>query len=200
MGSGSLGHPVATQQVRIVDTDDHEVADGEPGELVVSGLGMMDGYWNRPEATAEVLRGGWLHTGDLAVRRTDGGIQLVGRIKDMVRRGGENVAAVEVEATLERDERVVGAAVVAGPHGVGGGGGKAVVQPPPRGPTGRETAQSIVERAGAQLARFKVPRYVEFVADFPRTPSERVSKPALRARAKENPGVVHDFAVRRSQA
>lgn len=200
VGSGSLGHPVATQQVRIVDADDHEVADGDPGELVVSGLGMMEGYWNRPEATAEVLRGGWLHTGDLAVRRTDGGIQLVGRIKDMVRRGGENVAAVEVEATLERDERVVGTAVVAEPDEVLGEEVKAFVQLAPGVPASRETAQGIVERAGAQLARFKVPRYVEFVADFPRTPSERVSKPALRARAKENPGVVHDFAVRRSQA
>jgi acyl-CoA synthetase (AMP-forming)/AMP-acid ligase II len=199
VGSGSLGHPVATKQVRVVAPDDTEVPDGEPGELVVSGVPMMRGYWNRPEATAEVLRDGWLHTGDLAVRRPDGGIQLVGRIKDMVRRGGENVASVEVEAALERDERVVSAAVVAEPDETLGEEVKAFVQLAPGVPESRETAESIRERAAAQLARFKVPRYVEFVADFPRTPSERVSKPALKERAEAQPGTTHDFATRRNQ-
>ena len=132
-----------------------------------------------------------------AIRRPDGGIALVGRIKDMVRRGGENVASVEVEAALERDERVVDAAVVAEPDDVLGEEVKAFIQLAPGVPADRETARSILERAGAQLARFKVPRYVEFVADFPRTASERVSKPALNARAQERPGVTHDFAVRR---
>lgn len=197
VGSGSLGHPVASKKARIVDPAGHEVAAGEPGELVVSGVPMMSGYWNRPEATAEVLRDGWLHTGDVAVRRPEGGIQLVGRIKDMVRRGGENVACVEVEAVLERDERVVGAAVVAEPDAVLGEEVKAFLQLAPGVSADRETARSIVERAGAQLARFKVPRYIEFVADFPRTPSERVAKPALKARAAEYPGTTHDFAVRR---
>lgn len=198
VGSGSLGHPVATKVVRVIAPDGAEVPDGEPGELVVSGVPMMSGYWNRPDATADALRDGWLHTGDLAVRRPDGGIQLVGRIKDMVRRGGENVAAVEVESVLERDERVVGAAVVAEPDDILGEEVKAFVQAAPGVPTDRETAQSIVEKAGAELARFKVPRYVEFVADFPRTPSERVSKPALKARAEENPGITHDFSTRRN--
>jgi acyl-CoA synthetase (AMP-forming)/AMP-acid ligase II len=200
VGSGNLGSPVATKKARVVASDDSEVPDGEPGELAVSGAPMMSGYWNRPEATAEVLRDGWLHTGDLAVRRPDGGIQLVGRIKDMVRRGGENVACVEVEAALERDERVVGAAVVAEPDDTLGEEVKTFLQLAPGVPGDRATAQSVLERAGTQLARFKVPRYVEFVADFPRTPSERVSKPALKARAKERPGVTHDFATRRNQA
>ncbi|HSX66607.1 class I adenylate-forming enzyme family protein [Nocardioides sp.] len=198
VGSGSLGSPVATKEVRIVAPDDAEVPDGEPGELVVSGVPLMSGYWNRPEATAETIRDGWLHTGDLAIRRPDGGIQLVGRIKDMVRRGGENVASVEVEAALERDERVIGAAVVAEPDELLGEEVKAFVQLAPGVPADRETAQSIVEKAAVELARFKVPRYVEFVADFPRTPSERVSKPALKARAQENPGTTHDFSTRRN--
>lgn len=200
VGSGSLGRPVPTKQVRVVDPANPavEVADGEPGELVISGRPMMSGYWNRPEATADVLRDGWLHTGDLVVRRHDGGLQIVGRIKDMVRRGGENVACAEVEAVLERDDRVVAAAVVAVPDEVLGEEVKAFLQLRDGVPAERSTAEQILVSARAQLARFKVPRYVEFVAGFPRTPSERVSKPALKARAAEQPGTVHDFARPRS--
>ncbi|HET7736333.1 MAG TPA: AMP-binding protein [Nocardioidaceae bacterium] len=200
VGSGSLGRPVPTKQVRVEDPANpgEEVPPGEPGELVISGVPMMSGYWNRPDATAAVLRDGWLHTGDLVVRRPDRGIQLVGRIKDMVRRGGENVACAEVEAVLERDERVVAAAVVAMPDDVLGEEVKAFLQLKDGIPADHATAQQVLEAAGVQLARFKVPRYVEFVADFPRTPSERVSKPALKARAAEQPGTTHDFARPRS--
>ncbi|WP_220792971.1 AMP-binding protein [Nocardioides stalactiti] len=200
VGSGSLGRPVPTKKVRVVDPADPavEVALGEPGELVISGAPMMGGYWNRPDATANVLREGWLHTGDLVVRRPDGGLQLVGRIKDMVRRGGENVACAEVEAVLERDDRVVAAAVVAVPDDVLGEEVKAFVQLRDGVAADRVTAQQVLEVARAQLARFKVPRYVEFVADFPRTPSERVSKAALKARAADQPGITHDFARPRS--
>ncbi|OIJ26439.1 CoA ligase [Nocardioides luteus] len=200
VGSGSLGRPVPSKHVRVVDPADpgEEVPDGESGELVISGTPMMSGYWNRPEATANVLRDGWLHTGDLVVRRPDGGIQLVGRIKDMVRRGGENIACAEVETVLERDDRIVAAAVVAVPDEVMGEEVKAFVQLRGGVPEDRATAQELLERAGAQLARFKVPRYVEFVADLPRTPSERVSKPALKARAAAEPGTTYDFARPRS--
>ncbi|CAL9593047.1 AMP-binding protein [Streptomyces sp. enrichment culture] len=210
VGSGSLGQPVPAKRVRIVGPDGTEVPDGEPGELVVSGKPMMNGYWNRPEDTARVLRTGgppgqegaaaggrWLHTGDLVVRRPGQGIQLVGRIKDMVRRGGENVASAEVEAALERDDAVVAAAVVAEPDDTLGEEVKAFVQLAAGVPAGRATAEEIVERAGRELARFKVPRYVEFVDGFPRTPSERVSKPALKARAAERPGETYDLGARR---
>ncbi|MFC6064019.1 AMP-binding protein [Streptomyces ochraceiscleroticus] len=210
VGSGSLGQPVPTKQVRVVDSAGDEVPAGEPGELVISGKPMMNGYWNRPEDTARVLRsggppgnegvaagGGWLHTGDVVVRRPDHGIQLVGRIKDMVRRGGENVASVEVEAALERDDVVVAAAVVAEPDETLGEEVKAFVQPAAGVPWNRATAEEIVERAGKELARFKVPRYIEFVADFPRTPSERISKAALKARAVDEPGVTYDLGARR---
>ncbi|MGH3859604.1 AMP-binding protein [Actinokineospora sp.] len=200
VGSGSLGLAVPTKQVRVVDPDGAEVPDGEPGELIITGKPMMNGYWNRPEDTARVLRDGWLHTGDVVVRRSDHGLQLVGRIKDMVRRGGENIASVEVEAALERDDLVVAAAVVAEPDETHGEEVKAFVHPAAGVPADRATAERIVERAGKELARFKVPRYVEFVADFPRTPSERVSKPALKARAAVEPGVTYDLGARRSPA
>ncbi len=193
VGSGTLGHPVPNKQVRIVDADGAEVPAGTPGELTVAGAPMMLGYWNRPEETARTLRCGRLHTGDLAVMDEHGGIRLVGRLKDMVRRGGENVAAAEVEAALERDDAVVATAVVAEPDDVLGEEVKAFVQLAVDVPADRPTAEAIVARVAERLARFKVPRYVEFVADFPRTPSERVSKPALKARAAQAPGTVHDL-------
>lgn len=196
VGSGGIGRPVPTKQVRIVDADGAEVPAGIPGELTVSGVPMMLGYWNRPEETARTLRNGWLHTGDLAVADDRGEIRLVGRIKDMVRRGGENVAGAEVEAALETDDLVVAAAVVAEPDEVLGEEVKAFVQLAAGATGDRPTAEAIIARVAERLARFKVPRYVEFVADFPRTPSERVSKPALRARAAEVPGTTFDLRDR----
>lgn len=192
VGSGRLGQPVPTKQVLVVDPAGREVAVGEPGELITSGKPMMLGYWNRPEDTAKVLRNGWLHTGDVAVREADG-YRLVGRIKDMVRRGGENIAAAEVERVLEQDASVVAAAVVGVPDELFGEEAKAVVQLAPGVEESRATAERIIDRARTELARFKVPRYVEFVADFPRTPSERVSKPALKARSAEHPGITYDL-------
>ncbi|MFQ6227051.1 class I adenylate-forming enzyme family protein [Nocardia sp. NPDC002869] len=192
VGSGRLGRPVPTKQVRVVDPQGREVGEGESGELVTSGKPMMLGYWNRPEDTARVLRDGRLHTGDVAVREA-GSYRLVGRLKDMVRRGGENIASAEVERVLERDDRVVATAVVGVPDELFGEEVKAFVQLASGVAECRDTAQRILDDARNQLARFKVPRYLEFVADFPRTPSERVSKPALKARAAERPGTTYDL-------
>ncbi|MGV9864580.1 class I adenylate-forming enzyme family protein [Rhodococcus koreensis] len=192
VGSGRLGQPVPTKQVRVVDPQGGEVTEGESGELITSGRPMMLGYWNRPEDTAQVLRDGWLHTGDVAVREA-GSYRLVGRIKDMVRRGGENIASAEVERVLERDDTVVAAAVVGVPDELFGEEVKAFVQLATGADESRGAAERIVDGARTQLARFKVPRYVEFVADFPRTPSERVSKPALKARSAERPGITYDL-------
>ncbi|MBF6445362.1 AMP-binding protein [Nocardia farcinica] len=192
VGSGRLGQPVPTKQVRVVDPQGRDVGAGESGELITSGKPMMLGYWNRPEETAQTLRDGWLHTGDVAVREA-GSYRLIGRIKDMVRRGGENIASAEVERVLERDDSVVATAVVGVPDELFGEEVKAFVQLAPGVAASRETAQRILDGARNQLARFKLPRYVEFVADFPRTPSERVSKPALKARAAEHPGITYDL-------
>lgn len=192
IGSGRLGQPVPTKRVRVVDPRGREVAEGESGELITSGKPMMLGYWNRPEETAQVLRDGWLRTGDVVVREASS-YRLVGRIKDMVRRGGENIAGAEVERALERDDSVIGAAVVGVPDELFGEEVKAFVQLTSGIEESRATAEQILDRARNELARFKLPRYVEFVADFPRTPSERVSKPALKARAAERPGTTYDL-------
>ncbi|WP_369028194.1 class I adenylate-forming enzyme family protein, partial [Nocardia farcinica] len=136
------GRPVPTKRVRVVDAQGRQVGDGESGELITSGRPMMLGYWNRPEATAQVLRDGWLHTGDVAIREA-GSYRLVGRLKDMVRRGGENIASTEVERVLERDDRVVATAVVGVPDELFGEEVKAFVQLAPGVPVSRDTAQRI---------------------------------------------------------
>lgn len=192
VGTGRLGHPIPTKQIRVVDTRGHDVDDGVAGELTTSGKPLMLGYWNRPQDTERVLRQGWLHTGDLAVRES-GGYRLVGRIKDMVRRGGENIASAEVERVLENHGAVVGCAVVGVSDDLFGEEVKAYIQLMPGLTADRATAEQIISAARTQLARFKVPRYVEFVADLPRTPSERVSKPALAARSAAQIGTTYDM-------
>jgi crotonobetaine/carnitine-CoA ligase len=176
VGSGSIGRPVPGKQARIVDADDRPLPDGEVGELVVRGGAMMRGYWNRPQETARTIRDGWLHTGDLATRREDGRFWLVGRLKDMIRRGGENVAAAEVEAVLATHPDVATAAVVGVPDALRGEEVKAVVQ---RRDGAAVTAAELHAHAGERLAPFKVPRYWSFAETLPRTPSERIAKHLL---------------------
>lgn len=173
---GSVGRPVPGKAARVVDTAGHALPPGEVGELAVSGWPMMRGYWNDPEATARTLRGGWLHTGDLARQDESGNVFLVGRLKDMVRRGGENVAAAEVEAALCEHLAVLAAAVVPVPDEVRGEEVGAFVQVRP----GEEAPpEELLDFLRVRLAPFKVPRYLAFVDGFPRTPSERVAKHAL---------------------
>ena len=198
VGTGVIGRPIPTKRVRVVDADGHDVADDEPGELITSGRPMMLGYWNRPDATAETLRDGWLHTGDLAVRDGQGNIRLVGRLRDMVRRGGENISCVEVEQVLMRSDEVTECAVVAVPDDLFGEEVKAFVQLAVGVPADRATAQRLVEHALVRLARFKVPRYVQFVDSFPKTPSERIAKAALKDRSTSPSGETHDLQQERT--
>ena len=111
VGSGAMGGPVRTKEARVIDPEGHDLADGEIGELVVRGKPMMLGYYHNPAATAEKLRDGWLHSGDLVYRDPKGYYHLVGRLKDMIRRSAENIAASEVEAVLCEHPQVRAAAV-----------------------------------------------------------------------------------------
>jgi acyl-CoA synthetase (AMP-forming)/AMP-acid ligase II len=198
VGSGVIGRPVPSKRVRVIDLDGSDVADGEPGELITSGRPMMLGYWNRPEATAETLRDGWLHTGDLAVRDQQGNIRLVGRLKDMVRRGGENISCVEVEQVLMRSNEVTECAVVPVPDELFGEEVKAFVQLADGVAADRRAAERLIEHARDRLARFKVPRYVEFVTTFPKTPSERIAKAVLKDRSTSPSGETYDLQQERT--
>jgi acyl-CoA synthetase (AMP-forming)/AMP-acid ligase II len=182
VGSGSIGKPVPGKQARIVRTDDAGLEtvlqNGETGELVVSGGVIMQGYWNRPEDTACALKGGWMHTGDLAYRDANGDYFLVGRLKDMIRRGSENIAAVEVESVICEHEQILMAAVVPEKDDARGEEVKAFVQLSPG--ASLEPAE-LLEFLRPKLAKFKLPRYVAFVDSFPLTPSEKIAKHKLNS-------------------
>ncbi len=187
VGTGCLGRPAGHRQVRIVGADGSPVPAGETGEMLLAGPGMMDGYYREAEATSKVLRDGWFHTGDLARMDSAGRVYHAGRLKDMIRRSGENVAAREVEEVLLGHPAVRLVAVTGVPDDIRGEEVKAyyVGGRPEGAATGpAELADYCRER----LAAFKVPRFWQPASDLPRTDSERV----VKARLAELDGPVFD--------
>ena len=192
VGTGCLGRAVPGREARIVDEADNPVAPGATGQLVVRGAGMMTGYFRDPDATREVFRNGWMHTGDLARMDERGRIYFVGRTKDMIRRSGENIAAAEVERVLQLHPAVTMAAVLAEPDELRGEEVHAVIVAADG--HGATDLADLIEHCQRQLAYFKVPRYWTFVAELPLTASQRVAKGELRAQPRrgddiEDPGV-----------
>ncbi|MCF7550531.1 class I adenylate-forming enzyme family protein [Pseudonocardia sp. WMMC193] len=178
----SVGKPQYLTTVRIVDEEGREVADDEVGEIVVRGDQVCAGYWNRPEATAEAVRGGWFHSGDLGRRDARGYWYVVDRKKDMILTGGENVYSREVEEVLFQHPDVAAAAVVGQPDEVWGQLVVAVVE-------AREghtvTEEGVRGFCRGLLAGYKIPRRVLVVPELPRTTSGKVRKPELRALVAE---------------
>jgi carnitine-CoA ligase len=194
VGTGSIGLPCPGADVRIVDPDGTEVGDGQPGEIVVRAPGLMRGYLNRPEATAETFRGGWLHTGDLGRRDPAGYLYFVGRIKDVIRRGGENIAAAEVETVLRSHAGVLEVAAVPVADELLGEEVKVHVLLADGFTPESVPPAELIAFSADRLARHKVPRFVEYrTDDFDRTPSMRVKKEALDRSA--DPGRVWDRAA-----
>jgi len=177
VGTGCLGRPVSYREVRITGAGGHPVPAGQTGEITLGGAGMMDGYYDDPEATARVMRDGWFRSGDLGRMDSRGRVYHAGRIKDMIRRGGENVAAREVEDVLLSHPRIRLAAVTAVPDEIRGEEVKACYVPSDGitevGP------DELAAYCGERLAAFKVPRYWQPAPDLPRTDSERVIKERL---------------------
>jgi crotonobetaine/carnitine-CoA ligase len=176
VGTGTVGIPLADKAFKILDAAGNEVPVGGQGELVIRGEPCMLGYYKNPEASAEKIRNGWLHSGDLFTKNENGHYYIVGRLKDMVRRSGENISAAEVEGVLCEHPAVRAAAVVPVPDELRGEEVKAFIQLQLRE---KADPQDIVDFAGTKLAAFKVPRFIEFVDRFNMTPSERIIKPAL---------------------
>jgi len=168
--------------VRVVDPETgRERPSGMAGELLVRSRYMMQGYYRRPEETARVLDAdGWFHTGDMAILRADGYVRFVGRYKDMLKIGGENVDPMEVEGYLLQHPDVEQVALVSYPDPKLTEVGVAFVQ---RRPGARVTEAEVVASCRGRIASFKVPRHVIFVDDLPVTSSGKIQKAVLRARA-----------------
>jgi fatty-acyl-CoA synthase len=175
---GTVGHIHPHVQVKLVDPDGNVVCRGERGELLTRGYNVMRGYWNDPERTAECLDpAGWMHTGDLATIDDDGYCSIVGRVKDMIIRGGENIYPREIEEYLLRHPKVLDVAVVGVPDRQYGEVVCAVI----RVREGNTCTESeIVDYCREQIAHFKVPRFVRFVDAFPMTVTGKVQKYLLR--------------------
>ena len=154
----------------------------------------MTGYWNHPDSTERAFRGGWYHTGDLGFRDEAGWIHHAGRLKDTIRRGGENISAAEVENVLALHPAVAAAALVPIPDELFGELPKAFILLAPGGQPDTPTTVSILDHARARLARFKVPAYLEFVESFPMTPSARVRKRMLLEPERDQHSGVFDAA------
>jgi long-chain acyl-CoA synthetase len=173
---GSIGLPTRGQQVVVLDEAGNVAPDGTPGEVCVRGPNVMLGYHERPDANAETLRDGWLHTGDVGYRDEDGFFFLIDRKKDMIIRGGENIYPREIEDVLLEHPDVKEAAVIGRPDEVRGEEVHAVVALTPGVDVG-----ALEEHCRARLAPFKVPSSWEVVAELPKTSTGKIDKKPLRA-------------------
>lgn len=178
---GSCGLPVSGKNVRVVDENDQEVPPDTPGQIVVQIMpAVTEGYLKNPEATADALRGGWMHTGDMARRDEDGYFYFLDRYKDIIRRSGENVSSAEVEGVLRGHPNVLDAACIPVPDQLRGEEIKAVIVLKPDTDASTTPPEAIVSWCSERLAYFKVPRYVEYREDLERTSTNKVQKQKMR--------------------
>jgi acyl-CoA synthetase (AMP-forming)/AMP-acid ligase II len=164
-------------ELKVVDDDGQEVAVGDVGEILGRGPQIMQGYWNLPDASADALAGGWMHTGDAGAVDGDGYLYVKDRIKDMIVSGAENVYPREVENVLIEHPAVADVAVIGVPSEQWGETVKAFVV---LRPSATATEEDLIEHCVGQLAGYKRPRSVELVDELPRNPSGKVLKRVLR--------------------
>ncbi len=175
----SIGKPIWGVTMRVADTSDQQLPPGRDhvGEILIRGHNVMKGYLGRPEATAETLRGGWLHSGDLGYQDEDGFYFIVDRAKDLVIRGGFNVYPREIEEVLYAHPAILEAAVIGKPDDRLGEEVVAVVV---LRPGAEVSAEEIIAYTRERLAAYKYPREIRFMAELPKGPSGKILKSALR--------------------
>jgi fatty-acyl-CoA synthase len=178
-GQAMTGYAIPGVEMRVVDLNDEDVpADGKViGEIIVRGDGVMQGYWRQPEASAEALRGGWFHTGDMATLNEDGYFLIVDRKKDIIVTGGENVSSLEVEKAILAHPAVLEAAVIPVPDEKWGEVPRALVV---LKPGAAATESDLIEFCRSRLAHYKCPRSFDFVASLPKTATGKILKKHLR--------------------
>jgi len=174
---GSIGRPMKGMEMKIVDNDDNDVPQGKEGEIVLRGPMVMKGYWNMPEATAEVIKNGWLHTGDIGYMDPDGYFFITDRKKDIIIKGGENISPRVIEEALYTSPVVAEAAVIGMKDPVYGEDIKAFVTLKPK-----ETAtpEDIREFCKTRLKNFYVPKEVVILNQMPKTLVGKILKKELR--------------------
>jgi fatty-acyl-CoA synthase len=176
--AGSAGVPHFFTDVRIVGPDLTDVAAGERGEIVVAGPNVMRGYWNQPEETAQVIVDeAWLRSGDIASADQDGYVYVADRVKDVIISGGENIYPAEVESALRAHPAIADCGVIGVPDERWGEVGRAVVVLRP-GVVAEEA--DVLGFLDGQIARYKIPKSVRFVAELPRTATGKIAKKLLR--------------------
>jgi long-chain acyl-CoA synthetase len=175
----SAGRAMMGVELRVVDAMDRELPPGEAGEVMARGDNIMKGYWNQPAITAETLRGGWLHTGDIGAFDARGYLYILDRKKDMIKPGGENVYSPEVESVIASHPEVLEVAVIGLPDEKWNEAIKAVVA---RRPGSALTAEGLIEYCRERMAHFKCPTSVDFVDTLPKGGTGKVQKTVLRAK------------------
>jgi long-chain acyl-CoA synthetase len=175
---GSIGTPIEGVEMKVVDEDGSELRPGEVGEVVIRGHNVMKGYWNRPDATEEAMRGDWFHTGDMARMDEDGYFFIVDRKKDMILRGGYNVYPREIEEVLFEHPAVMEAAVVGVPdERLGEEVGAAIALKPGADADADDLREFVKQR----LAAYKYPRRIWFVDELPKGPTGKILKREIEA-------------------
>jgi len=175
----SAGKAAEYVELRVVDHHDNDVAVGQVGEVIARGPNVMKGYWNRPEITAEVLRGGWMHTGDLGAMDAEGFLYILDRKKDMIKTGSENVYSPEVESMVCAHPGILEAAIIGVPHDTWGETIRAVVVTRPGATL---TEAELIEWCRHRLTRFKCPTSVAFTDTLPKGGTGKIQKNILRER------------------
>ena len=185
-GQASTGYAFPGNEVRVVDPEGNDVPrDGKSvGEIIARSDGVMLGYWQQPEASAEALRGGWFHTGDMATWNEDGYLLVVDRKKDIIVSGGENISSLEVEKVMLEHPGVLELAVIPVPDRTWGEVPKALVV---LKPGARATETDLIEFCRARLAHYKCPKSIEFMDALPRTGTGKVLKRELRKKYWRDP-------------
>jgi fatty-acyl-CoA synthase len=173
---GSVGRPLFHIDVKLVDEASDELGPNEVGHLLIRGSHVFGGYWNGPEATAETIVDGWLHTGDLARRDEAGDYYIVGRLKDMIKSGGENIYPAEVEDLMHSHPDIAEAALIPVPDPKWGEVGRAIIVLKP----GASLAEAdLIDWLRERMAHHKVPKSVMFVDAFSKTAANKVDKQEL---------------------